>query len=282
MNNDTTQDAPSEARPDESPVDAAPNGFFFPLKRLWWFFEKHFLWPVADSFRAIKRAVSYRSPLAYIGATAMICVTAGAVAAAVYFYDQANTADPAPVVAEAPLGSETVIAPVSPPATTAAPAAQPAGDETLNGVVPQFPNRSGSNSGSTGQDGQSGSDSGSSGTGLPATVVRPSPAPKGGPLKVAHGFAESFVGFEIGERKATRELADNATKKLARELRSDPPRLPSNGQVPKATVMNVVAGKKKGDRMEISVSLMRSGATSELRLALKRTDGKWLVSEVRG
>jgi hypothetical protein len=34
--------------------------------------------------------------------------------------------------------------------------------------------------------------------------------------------------------------------------------------------------------MEVSVSLMRSGATSELRLALKRTDGKWLVSEVRG
>jgi hypothetical protein len=66
-------------------------------------------------------------------------------------------------------------------------------------------------------------------------------------------------------------------------LTARPPRLPSNGQVPKASVLNVVAGKKKGRRMEASVSLMRSGATSELRLELTRIDGKrWLVSEVKG
>jgi hypothetical protein len=46
--------------------------------------------------------------------------------------------------------------------------------------------------------------------------------------------------------------------------------------------MNVVAGEKDGDRMAVSVSLMRSGATSELRLGMTRTDGQWLVSEVRG
>ena len=38
-----------------------------------------------------------------------------------------------------------------------------------------------------------------------------------------------------------------------------------------------------GDTLDVSVSLMRSGATSELRLALVRDQGKgWLVSEVRG
>lgn len=280
MNEDTTQDALSEPRPHEPSPAAAPSGFFFPLKRLWWFFEKHFLWPVADSFRRIGSALSYRSPLAYIGATAMICVTAGAIAAAVYFYDQANSPDPAPVVTEAPLGTDTVVAPVAPPATVTAPPARPtAGDETLAGVVPDFSANGNSNSGSTGGN-RTGS--GSSASALPATVVKPAPAPKSGPRKVAHDFAASFVGYEVGERKATREIRNTATPKLFRELKSDPPRLPSNGRIPKANVMNVVVGKKVRNRMEVSVSLMRSGASSELRLALTRTDGKWRVSEVRG
>lgn len=47
--------------------------------------------------------------------------------------------------------------------------------------------------------------------------------------------------------------------------------------------MNVVKGEKKKDRMDVSVSLLRSGATSELRLGLTRTEsGAWQVSEVRG
>jgi len=279
MNDETKQDPLSEPRPDEPQPADAPSGLSFLLKQAWWLFEKHVLWPLSDSFRRIRTALSHRSPLAYIGATAMVCITAGAVVAAVYFYDQANPPDSAPVVAEAPLGAESVVAP---PATAIAPPAETTGDETLEGVVPDFSPQEGSNSGSTGDTGQGESDSGSAAAELPATVVRPAPAPEGGPLKVAHGFADSFVGYEIGERKATRELRDTATAKLARELKQDPPRLPSNGQVPKASVMNVVAGKTDGDRIEVSVSLMRSGATSELRLAMMRADGGWLVSEVRG
>jgi hypothetical protein len=180
-------------------------------------------------------------------------------------------------VAEVPVGEETVIAPVDPPATSTAPPAENTGRDTLDGVVPDFSQDEGS-----GQEG-SGSGSGSGGTDeLPETVVRPAEPPEGGPLKVAFVFAESFVGYEIGEKKARQTLGNTSTPKLARELRSDPPRLPSNGQVPKASVMNVVAGEKDGDRMAVSVSLMRSGATSELRLGMTRTDGQWLVSEVRG
>jgi hypothetical protein len=274
MNEEPTQDAPSE-RPDELLEAHAPNGLFFPLKRLWWFFEKHLLWPVGDSFSRLKNAVSYRSPWAYIGATAMICVTAGAIATAVYFYNEANAPDSSPPVAEAPVGEETVIAPVSPPATDTAPPAENTGRDTLDGVVPDFSNQNGS--------AQDGSGTGSASTEqLPETVVRPADPPEGGPLKVAFVFAESFVGYEVGEKKATGDIRNTATPKLARELRSDPPRLPSNGQVPKASVMNVVAGEKDGDRMAVSVSLMRSGATSELRLGMTRTEGQWLVSEVRG
>jgi hypothetical protein len=234
-------------------------------------------------------AMRYRSPLAYIGATALVCLTAGAVATAVYFYNEANTADQAPVVAEAPLGEDTVLAPVSPPPTVAVPSQQAAGEDELKGVVPDFsPPGAGAGSGSSGSDGSgSGSDgSNSNGQGsqkLPATVVRPSPAPDSPPLRVAHQFARTFVGYELGEKQATRRLGKSATAKLTRELTADPPRLPSNGRVPKATVLNVVAGKKTRDNMEVSVSLMRSGATSELRLALTRKKGQgWLVSEVRG
>jgi hypothetical protein len=274
MNEEPTQDASSE-RPDELLDMHAPNGLFFPLKRLWWFFEKHFLWPIGDSFSRAKNALSYRSPLAYIGATAMLCVTAGAIAAAVYFYNEANQPDPSPTVAEAPAGEETVIAPVSPPATVTAPPSENTGRDTLDGVVPDFSQGNGS--------GKEGSGTGSAATEeLPETVVRPADPPEGGPLKVAYAFAQSFVGYEIGEKRARKTIGNSSTPKLARELKSDPPRLPSNGQIPKASVMNVVAGEKDGDRMAVSVSLMRSGATSELRLGMTRADGQWLVSEVRG
>jgi hypothetical protein len=218
-------------------------------------------------------AMRYRSPLAYVGATALVCLTAGAVATAVYFYNEANRVETPPVVAEAPLGEDTVLAPTAPPAV-ALPSQPAAGDDTLKGVVPDFDSSGQKNgSGNGGKDSQE----------LPETAVRPSAEPDSPPLKVAHQFASTFVGYEIGEKQATRALGKSATTKLVRQLSADPPRLPSNGRVPKATVLNVVAGKKGDGRMDVSVSLMRSGATSELRLGLIRENGQgWLVSEVRG
>jgi hypothetical protein len=242
--------------------------------------EKYLLWPVADSFRRVATAMRYRSPLAYIGATALLCLTAGAVATAVYFYNEANRTEAPPVVAEVPLGEDTVIAPVTPPPVVAVPSQPVAEDDTLKGVVPDFSAPAqGSGTGGDAADSTGSQDARQ----LPETVVRPAAAPESPPLKVAHRFARTFVGYELGEKKATRELRKSATARLARELSANPPRLPSNGRIPKATVLNVVAGKKRGNSMEVSVSLMRSGATSELRLALVRENGKgWLVSEVRG
>jgi len=280
MNTDPTPDPSSGERPDEQASGPAPNGLLWPFKRLWWGFEKHLLWPTADSFRRVAEAMRYRNPLAYIGATALVCLAAGAVATAVYFYNEANRTEAPPVVAEATLGEDTVMAPVTPPPIAAVPSQPTGGEDTLKGVVPDF-SSSGQNAG--GDEGGSGTPGSQSAQELPETVVQPSAAPDSPPLKVADRFARTFVGYELGEQKATRELRKSATAKLARELSDDPPRLPSNGQIPKATVLNVVAGKKRGDNMEVSVSLMRSGATSELRLALVRENGKgWLVSEVRG
>jgi len=279
MNDDPVADPTSGDRPDEQELTAAPSGLLWPFKRAWWAVEKHVLWPVSDSFRRIIEAMRYRSPLAYIGATALVCLTAGAVATAVYFYNEANSAETAPVVAEAPLGGDTVVAPVEPPPVAGSPAPTKQEEDTLQGVVPDF-----DNSARTSKQGKgSGGANGGGGQKLPETVVRPAEVPDSPPLQVAHRFANTFVKYEVGGKKAAKRLRRNATAKLAGELAARPPRLPANGKVPVASVLNVVPGKRDGRRMEVSVSLIRSGATSELRLALTRnSDKRWLVSEVRG
>ncbi|MBN8866673.1 MAG: hypothetical protein J0H98_03885 [Solirubrobacterales bacterium] len=260
-----------------------PSGLVWGIRRFGWFLEKYVLWPIGDSFRRIANAFRYRSPFAYISATLLVTVTAGAVAAAVYFYNQAEDKDPTPTVADSALSTETVVPPV--PTPTQAPTTvtdttpnSGDGDKTLQGVVPNFTTAGKQKK----QQQQQGADDNAN-TQLPNTVVRPAPVPKSPPLKVAHKFATTFVGYEIGEKGAAKQFAATATPKLAKELKQDPPKLPSTGQIPKASVVNVVRGKKSGDSLDVSVSLMRSGAASELRLALTREKGQgWLVSEVRG
>lgn len=259
---------------------AGPGLIAWFVQQLGWYLRKLVLWPVADSFRWVGRGISrfvdgfrHRSPFAYIGATLAVTVTAGAVAAAVYFYNQSEQADPpAPAVAQqtadqaAPTG--TVVPPQAPAGNNSQP--QKSGEPTLQGVVPSFDRTAATRK-----------DSGKKAA--EKTVVKPSAPPESGPLSVAHSFATTFVGYEVGEKKASRELKRTASSRLARELRSNPPRLPAGSKVPKATVMNVVKGKRNGKRLAVSVALLRTGATSELRLALTRTkDSGWRVSEVRG
>lgn len=248
------------------------------FQQLGWYLRKLVLWPVADSFRWLGTGIArfldvfrHRSPFAYIGATLAVTMTAGAVAAAFYFYKQSEQADPAaPVVAQTtnqtpPAG--TVVPPQTPPANASQP--RQSEEPTLQGVVPSFDRTA-----ATRKD--------SAKKGAEKAVVKPSTPPESGPLSVAHKFASTFVGYEVGEKKASRELKRTASPRLARELRTNPPRLPAGGKVPKATVMNVVKGKRNGKRMAVSVALLRTGATSELRLALTRNESGWRVSEVRG
>lgn len=269
--------------PEPDPADEqgpTPGGLTWPIRRFYWFVEKHFLWPVSDSFKRISHGFRYRSPLAYIGATMLITLTGAAIAAAVYFHNEAEDSQQAPLTATVPTEPETVVAttPTPPPTLESASPSEAKDDDTLKGVVPDF-EKSSDKTGKTGK--SSGDDEDSSS--LPETVVRPSDAPSSPPLKVAHSFAETFVAYEIGKKGAADDFAKTATRKLSKELKEDPPRQPSNGDIPKATVMNVVKGKKSGDTLDVSVSLMRSGATSELRLALEEgKKNKWLVSEVRG
>jgi hypothetical protein len=139
----------------------------------------------------------------------------------------------------------------------------PQGSDTLvlQGVTPQFQPRQAS-----------------------APPPAPAPKPTERPAEVAWGFAQAFVAYEVGRSEKTTQavFADTATKTLAKALEADPPRLPANGKVPKARVLNVVLGDAGKRQATASVSLVRLRATSELRLTLTRDGREWRVAQVLG
>jgi len=104
-------------------------------------------------------------------------------------------------------------------------------------------------------------------------------------IAVAREFAGAFVLYETGGDRAEvrKAFAATATPDLSRALLRRPPRLPANIKVPKAKVVNVVAGPSQGGIYSVSVSLLRIGVTSELRLDMERlkNDG-WRVTNVLG
>jgi hypothetical protein len=103
--------------------------------------------------------------------------------------------------------------------------------------------------------------------------------------QTARRFAEAFVVYEVGgvDGKVRSEFRHTSTKQLSRALLHRPPRQPAAVKVPQAKVVNVVAGPSKGGIYPVSVSLLRVGATSELRLELEQGVGKkWQVTNVLG
>jgi hypothetical protein len=104
-------------------------------------------------------------------------------------------------------------------------------------------------------------------------------------IAVARDFANAFVVYETGGNDASvrRAFAETATPRLARALLKRPPRLPANVTVPKAKVLNVVPSPSHGDVYPVSVSLLRVGLTSELRLEMEQLKGdRWRVTNVLG
>ncbi len=111
--------------------------------------------------------------------------------------------------------------------------------------------------------------------------------PPAGPqaISVAGDFATAFVRYETGSSdSAVRQaFGATATPALAKALLRRPPRLPANVKVPKAKVVNVVPAPSRGGIYPVSVSLLRVGLTSELRLEMeKRKADGWRVTNVLG
>jgi hypothetical protein len=104
------------------------------------------------------------------------------------------------------------------------------------------------------------------------------------PTQVAWQFAQAFVAYEVGKssKKTNAAFAATATKPLVKSLADDPPRLPSNGKVPQARVLNVVLGAAGKEQVTASVSLVRLRAISEVRLTLTKVHDEWRVAQVLG
>jgi hypothetical protein len=104
-------------------------------------------------------------------------------------------------------------------------------------------------------------------------------------IAVARQFAGAFVVYETGgEKPAVRKtFKETATPDLTKALLRRPPRQPAGIKVPKAKVLNVVAAPSHDRLYPVSVSLLRVGVTSELRLEMEQLKNKeWRVVNVLG
>jgi len=234
----------------------------WPFERVAWALERVLIWPLRE------RVAEWSVPARGAALVAAVGIAAGAVALGVSLgsggQEAARTASSST--------SPTLPAAVEKPEEPAKP--------VLQGAAPLFVPREGV--------------SGAESTAAPpvseeaggASTSRAEKAVPAGPvaMRVARRFAEAFVLYEIGEEgvRAKGVFRETATPQLARDLAARPPQLPANAIVPKARVLNVVAGPRRGRTYTVSVSLLRVGVTSELRLDLRRAPDGWSVVNVRG
>jgi hypothetical protein len=205
--------------------------------------ETKVVWPLADRW-------DEHGLIARSGAVALV----GAAAVAALMVGVNLSRGPA----SSPQASGDTIAATAPVDMTAA---QPT---TLEGVAPQFA---------------------PAGAGA-GPVPEAAPEPTGpGPAAVAWRFSQAFVDYEIGRTgtKTGQTFAETASPDLAKALSEDPPRLPNGTPVPAARVLNVVLANEQAKSVVASVSLLRVGTVSEVKLTLTRAeDNTWKVSEVLG
>jgi hypothetical protein len=252
---------------------AAADAIRWPFERLVWAVERGLVW------RLEERTDSWSGSVRAAGASALVLL---AVAAGVLGLVLVSNGGSAAGVREA-----------SAPVVEQAPPAAPAEPTpVLHGITPNFSEGAGvakHADGSVGTAAPAGAGKASArgGTGA-GDVISSRPADAKPPtvaLETVHQFAESFVLYEIGKggAKVASTFTATASPRLAHTLLRHPPRLPAHTKVPQAKVLNVVPGPPRGSTYTFSVSLLRLGITSELRLFAEReTDGKWRVTDVRG
>jgi hypothetical protein len=255
----------------------------WPFERAAWAVERGVVWPLRERFAG--RSPAGRSA----GAAALASIAAAAVLAGVLLL---------PGSSDAP--REQAAAPTRVAIATPKPrpqAEKPRGP-ILHGATPSFDVGKGAsvspdagekastaepaNDGTEAKTSAGASQSEESGA---ATTSSSKPVPAGpAAMKVARRFSEAFVFYEIGERAAQAKtvFGETATPQLTSALGERPPRLPADAKVPKARVVNLVPGPRAGKAYSVSVSLLRVGLTSELRLELSKKNGQWLVTDVRG
>jgi hypothetical protein len=246
----------------------------WPFQRIAWAIENHIVWPIREETAGWSRGTRAWSVVA------LVLLAGGGVAAGIAISNPSSGATQV-VTLPGPGGA-------SPTAHHAA--VRPSGP-VLEGIAPNFDSAAGAGNGkSSGQEevissggathgGEGVAAAGAKAANEPTPADSESGAAASGPevagpaaIKVARRFADAFVLYEIGKTSAhvRKVFAETASPDLAKALLRRPPRLPSNVKVPKARVLNVVVGPTRGDTYTLSVSLLRVGVTSELRLDMKR------------
>jgi hypothetical protein len=250
----------------------------WPFERIAWAIERHLIWPVQD------RTSGWSEELRMVGVGAIAVAAIGAGVLGVALATPGKN-DPT----SSQLAAPTVL-PLAPKAP-AREAAAPTGP-VLHGVAPAFKDAPGGGaSAGVGTEAKAAPAAAAPGTTVPGTpdsasTAAPATGAPAGPvaLKVARRFADAFVLYEIGKGADGANIAfrATATPQLAHSLLQRPPRLPANVKVPQAKVVNLVAGQSHDGVYPISVSLLRVGVTSELRLDMQKVKRRWLVTDVTG
>src|SRR6478609_11107120 len=254
----------------------------WPFERIAWAVENWLVWPIQEETVLWSRATR-----AAVLAT-VIALAGGAVAAGIVLSSPSGNEAEEVATLEGPTGA----------AVNAGAASAPSGP-VLHGSAPIFaPKAGGAAPGAAAKSGEpevlsfepggaAGTKSEAAGSSGAAGASAGTGAEVAGPaaIKVAHKFAEAFVLYEVGNKSAKVKGAISATtsSELTQALLRRPPRLPSNVKVPKAKVLNIVPGPSSGGTYTLSVSLLRVGVTSELRIDMKRSkDGTWQVTDALG
>lgn len=250
----------------------------WPFERVAWGFERVLVWPLQE------RASGWGATMRVAVAGGALLLAAAALAGGVLV---ARNAGDSEVTAPASLR---VVSLTGKPSRPALPFEKEApATPLLKGATPDFSHEAQSEAAkATGAIAgsavvsKSGSADAPSATGAEPTAVAGPEA-----IKVARRFAGAFVLYETGkgERSKIRTtFAETAIPKLTKSLMKRPPRLPADVQVPKAKVLNIVPGPHSGDTYTFSISLLRVGVTSELRVDMQRDEksGEWQVTDVLG
>ena len=282
MNDDLT---PINARPKRRPPEA--------LEGLSLALRDRLIWPLEDRFFTLTE----RGRAAVAGSAVVLALGIGIGGYALVSSDGSEPQAAPPVAA---------VAPPAPAPTPPQP--QPKAEPTLQGAAPVFeaPDDAAKSSrvaGSQAVEGEVTAAAATANTGNAATdtissnpTARPAGAtastttvdgPPAGPaaIAVARKFAAAFLVYETGSEQGEvrKAFAATATPELTDALMQRPPRQPAGVEVPKAKVLNVVPAPSHDRIYPVSVSLLRVGSTSELRLEMEQLKNKqWRVVNVLG
>jgi hypothetical protein len=276
-------------------VRAAPGALRRGLGNIAYGFKRLLVWPVTDRFSLLSGpvrvlAVAGVALVAAVGAAAVLA-SSGKDSTAI---DRSPVADvsappaqasaPAPAPAEEPKSTLQGATPVfTPPPVKASPepkAAKPAGDSgSTDGV-----GATGSGSAPAATEKISSYPTASRPTAAEASTI-PGPTAGAAAIAVAREFSGAFVVYETKGKRADvrKKFSATATPELTKALLKRPPRQPAKVNVPRARVLNIVPGPSKGGVFTVSVSLLRVGVTSELRLEMEKLKKQgWRVTNVLG